>query len=505
MRPFSRDVAASSLTLALVLGSPLLAAADPYGDPFRVNDVASGDQSALSVAVGANGDAAMVWVDGSSNYLARYDGAGHPLQQRALSLPGGVTDVAVSGAGSFVTLREVQNGIGRDIYATVYDRSGRVVTSEFLVNDPTGGQRNFNGSKVAMNAAGQFVVAYQRWAVSGSGSLATDLFVKRYQSNGVPIGSAMYIRAAPSRILADDVGLDDQGNFVVIWNELTSPSTANLYGWRFVASGGSSSSAFLIATSQTQLPHLSMNGSGAFAVSTTSPVSASTWSTFAWRYNRDTSLLAGPLLVSTQPGDPQCTDVGIGADGGFSVTWQEGTGQNPGPVLVRSFDPRGTANSSVTTANASNGSGALYGCPKVGVAPSGDSWVSWTQRVSPTSPDGADAFARRYMPGGVLVTPLANQQTITNLAGAAGSWTYYKVQVLPGQTTLDVTMSGNSGDADLYLRWGALPTATSWDGRPYIAGSNEAVRMSNFPAGDWYVGVNGYTSYSGVTLQPHAY
>ena len=116
-----------------------------------------------------------------------------------------------------------------------------------------------------------------------------------------------------------------------------------------------------------------------------------------------------------------------------------------------------------------------------------------------------DAFARRYMPPGVVVTPLADQQTVTNLSGAAGSWSYYKVQVQPGQTTLDVTMTGNAGDADLYVRLGALPTANDWDGRPYIAGSNESVRMSSYPAGDWYIGINGYTSYSAVSLQSHAY
>jgi hypothetical protein len=108
------------------------------------------------------------------------------------------------------------------------------------------------------------------------------------------------------------------------------------------------------------------------------------------------------------------------------------------------------------------------------------------------------------MPAGVNVTPLGNGQTVSGLSGAAGTWRYFKVRVEPGQTTLDVTMLG-SGDADLYLRRGALPNLNQWDGRPYLNGSNEAVRMLNFPPGDWYIGVRGYTSYSAVSLTAWAY
>ena len=58
-----------------------------------------------------------------------------------------------------------------------------------------------------------------------------------------------------------------------------------------------------------------------------------------------------------------------------------------------------------------------------------------------------------------------------------------KISVPPGQATLDVSISGGSGDADLYVRQGALPTLARWDGRPYLWGNNEAVRMRNYPPG----------------------
>lgn len=103
------------------------------------------------------------------------------------------------------------------------------------------------------------------------------------------------------------------------------------------------------------------------------------------------------------------------------------------------------------------------------------------------------------------VTPLANGQTVSGLSGAAGSWSYFKITVAPDQNTLDVVMTGTSGDADLSLRRGALPTLTQWDGRPYLNGNNEAVRMLNFPPGDWYIAVNGYMAFASVSLTARAY
>ena len=80
-----------------------------------------------------------------------------------------------------------------------------------------------------------------------------------------------------------------------------------------------------------------------------------------------------------------------------------------------------------------------------------------------------------------------------------------QITVPPGQTTLDTSIFGGSGDADLYVRWGALPSLSAWDGRPYLNGNTESTRMLNYPAGDWYIGINGYNAYSGLNLQATSY
>ncbi len=102
--------------------------------------------------------------------------------------------------------------------------------------------------------------------------------------------------------------------------------------------------------------------------------------------------------------------------------------------------------------------------------------------------------------GGGGVTTLSNNQTVTGIAGGAGSWTMYKITVPSGQTQLKITMSGGTGDADLYVKLGSQPTLTSYNYRPYLTGNNETVTVTNPAAGDWYIGLQGYTSFSGVSL-----
>lgn len=64
---------------------------------------------------------------------------------------------------------------------------------------------------------------------------------------------------------------------------------------------------------------------------------------------------------------------------------------------------------------------------------------------------------------------------------------------------LDVVLSG-SGDADLYLRFGAAPTRTEFDHRPYLDGSNERLKVK-VKKGDQLFGmVRGYAESSDFDL-----
>jgi hypothetical protein len=76
-------------------------------------------------------------------------------------------------------------------------------------------------------------------------------------------------------------------------------------------------------------------------------------------------------------------------------------------------------------------------------------------------------------------------------------WKHYGPFNVAAGSTLVATMTGDN-DADLYVRKGAAPTASSYDCRPYRDGSSEQCSIVG-PA-TIYVGVNGYAASSNFSL-----
>ncbi|NMH60159.1 S8 family serine peptidase [Alteromonas ponticola] len=100
--------------------------------------------------------------------------------------------------------------------------------------------------------------------------------------------------------------------------------------------------------------------------------------------------------------------------------------------------------------------------------------------------------------GGGGVDPVSGQ--LTNLSGSRGAWDRYTWDIPSGVSSMTVTISGGSGDADLYMRLGAQPTTSSWDCRPYLNGNNETCTFNNPSSGTWHIGIRAYSTYSGVTM-----
>ena len=103
--------------------------------------------------------------------------------------------------------------------------------------------------------------------------------------------------------------------------------------------------------------------------------------------------------------------------------------------------------------------------------------------------------------GGGTDGTLTNNTPISNISGAQGSNQYWSMTVPSGQSTLTFMISGGSGDADLYVQVGSKPTSSSYTCRPYKNGNSETCTITNPAAGTWWVMLNGYAAYSGVTLK----
>lgn len=103
--------------------------------------------------------------------------------------------------------------------------------------------------------------------------------------------------------------------------------------------------------------------------------------------------------------------------------------------------------------------------------------------------------------GGGTGNVLQNGVAVTGLSAAKGGKLNYTVAVPSGARNLKIAISGGSGDADLYVKAGSAPTTSSYDCRPYVTGNSETCSFSTPVAGTYYVMLNGYASFSGVTLK----
>lgn len=97
-------------------------------------------------------------------------------------------------------------------------------------------------------------------------------------------------------------------------------------------------------------------------------------------------------------------------------------------------------------------------------------------------------------------TTLQNGIPVTGLGGAAGSEVFFQIEVPEGASDLVFQMSGGTGDADLYTRFGALPTTSTWDCRPYSSGNNETCTVQAPEAGTYYAMIRAFSAYTGVSL-----
>lgn len=115
-----------------------------------------------------------------------------------------------------------------------------------------------------------------------------------------------------------------------------------------------------------------------------------------------------------------------------------------------------------------------------------------TNRTMAFSTLDAQGAAALYGAPGQSAPPSAT--TTKNFSGAVAQneFVYHQMAVKAGKQ-LSVQMTG-SGDADLYVRFGAIPTTAKYDCRPYLDNSNEQCVLT-VPSGQTtaFIAIHGYT------------
>ena len=202
----------------------------------------------------------------------------------------------------------------------------------------------------------------------------------------------------------------------------------------------------------------------------------------------DFSISASPSSVSVAAGGSNSSTISTATTSGSAQTVNLSVSGAPAGVTA-TLTPTSVTSGQSSTLNISTTSSAAAG--------------NYTLTVTGTAASGAHstsvALTITSQSGGP--TPLTNGVAVTNLSGATNAQQSFVLNVPAGQTTLTFQLSGGTGDADMYVKFGSQPTLSTYDCRPYVAGNSETCTFSNPAAGNWYVMLNGYSSYSGVSLK----
>ena len=112
--------------------------------------------------------------------------------------------------------------------------SASPVGSEFRVNTTTAGTQI--DQSIAMDADGDFVVAWQSYGQDGSGS---GIFAQRYDSAGAKEGVEFQVNSfTASHQQSPSVAMDADGDFVIAWrSNLQDGSGDGIYAQRYNAAG----------------------------------------------------------------------------------------------------------------------------------------------------------------------------------------------------------------------------------------------------------------------------
>ena len=147
-----------------------------------------------------------------------------------------------------------------------------------------------------------------------------------------------------------------------------------------------------------------------------------------------------------------------------------------------------------------------YASGNVESCPSRQAGGTYYVRVKAYSDFAGLSLTGSYTPastgGGDVVNPI--DSTVNGVSVARRSWTRYTLDLAEGYADLTVTLSGGTGDADLYVTQGKQSTTSTYDCRPYKNGNNETCTFNDPAKGLWYVDVYGYSAASGITLNLQA-
>ncbi|MCB1559938.1 MAG: S8 family serine peptidase [Xanthomonadales bacterium] len=128
------------------------------------------------------------------------------------------------------------------------------------------------------------------------------------------------------------------------------------------------------------------------------------------------------------------------------------------------------------------------------------SWFGPCSNSSPTCVVSMQHAAEVHALFEAPITALSNGVQTGSFGTTGETPRYFAIDVPSGASNLDISISGGSGDADLYVRHGNIPDENHWECRPFLSGNNESCTSATPAAGTWYIMVVGAPDFSGTRL-----
>jgi hypothetical protein len=263
------------------------------GAQFQVNTYTTGYQLTASVGAAPSGDFVVVWESGGSS----------GTDQSSFSVQG-----------------------------QRYASNGTAQGGEFQINTYTTNHQI--NPRVAVAADGDFVAVWESYGSPGTDTDDLSIQGQRFASNGTAQGAQFQVN---TYTLYDQwgsaVAIDADGDFVVAWESYESPGddvgTDSVQARRYSSGGAALGDQFQVnsfTVGYQKYPSLAAAADGGFAVVWMSPGSSGTdtsaWSIQGQRYASDGSPAGGEFQVNTYTTAYQTYPSAAGApDGRFTVVW----------------------------------------------------------------------------------------------------------------------------------------------------------------------------------------
>ncbi len=336
----------AALLNLLVFAVAPLAAGERLGSETQINTTSARDQDSPAIAMNPDGDYVVCWEhwNGTDDDIQfqRYGGYPHfphTLGPNRTAVDGDLDQdnpsIAMDESGNFVVVWEEcisdpgpDSGDSEDIKAQIYDSEGTAQLPEPIV--VADGADDQESPSVAMNEAGEFVVAWEVGVKIGSVTVR-NIKAQRYRRSGGRVGSVIDVTAdfAANRnpsVAINPTGLLNRQSFVIVY-ESSLDLKARLYNYDGADNELRRTITIADGHGEQETPAVAMDYFGYFVV-TWEDDSGGNEDVRAQRYRPHGVVTGAEMQVTFASGHQDTASIAMDPDGSFVICWEDGAGGN---------------------------------------------------------------------------------------------------------------------------------------------------------------------------------